>query len=603
MADKPVPSRHPKIIRPASPDQAKPRSHQLLVGFLRRTALLILALFFSNTAFALETGAWRVNAWGSVAPSIAFMQLDAKCSREGSASTSFKVISRGNGDAELTLPGLLQPNSAYRFTVWLRTDRPAEVEVLFRRDEFPHETTAIRSIKVSGWTLVYVNGIHATTGRGSVRIAVRSDNVTLCASSPILLNADASTIGAPGTNTFLDERFFGVHLNRLGRHNGWPTFDPATLRLWDSGTTWAQLQPQNAPIDWQRNAHAQRLDYYVKHGLEKHPGLQFIYTLGMTPAWAGSKHPKDCNNSSYGPSICTKPVDAESWRQYVRALGLRYKGVIHVWEIWNEADVWVHWDHTPEELIPLVKIAAQELKSIDPTNQIIGPNITAGGLRFLSQFLAAGGAAFLDGISIHAYLGRTPDMSFAQIRNVRQLLNESGLGNMPIWNTETAVSCNTLLEECSKVKEGVSQGLSGENSLAQGIIGNAALGVRSFVYYTWEGAAIEYGNLPLVDASYQIPTQAGRTLAIVKQWLWGSKVKYRLANSAGLNVVEVSRGDALSLVLWSSGSPVNFDITTFASAGRYERAGGGGSHPLVGSQLTVGAEPILLSSVKPLRSE
>jgi hypothetical protein len=32
--------------------------------------------------------------------------------------------------------------------------------------------------------------------------------------------------------------------------------------------------------------------------------------------------------------------------------------------------------------------------------------------------------------------------------------------------------------------------LSGVDALAQGLIGNAALGVKSFVYYTWEGAAL-----------------------------------------------------------------------------------------------------------------
>lgn len=578
-------------------------SLQLFIRFLHRTIFLLLSLVSVNSCFALDTDDWRVNSWGSAAPTIAFQKFDAKCPREGIASTSFKVVSRGNGDAELTLPGLLEPNKAYKFAVWLRSEKPAVVEVFFRRDGFPYETTAIRSTSVSGWTLLSVTGVHASSGRGSVRIAIRSDNVTLCVNSAVLLPADVGTIGAQDTNVYIEPKFFGVHLNRLGLHNGWPTFDPGTLRLWDTGTTWAQLQPTNAPIDWQKNVYAQRLDYYIKHGLAKHPDLQFIYTLGMTPAWAGSKHPKDCNNSSYGPSICTKPLSTETWRQYVRALGLRYKGVIQVWEIWNEADVWVHWDQTPEELIALVKIAAQELKSIDPANQIIGPNITGAGLRFLSQFLAAGGGAYLDGISIHAYLGRVPELSFGQIRNVRQMLNDSGYGNLPIWNTETAVSCNTLLEDCNEIKTATRRGLSGEDALAQGVIGNAALGIKSFVYYTWEGAAIDYGNLPLVDVNYQVPTKAGRVLSTLKQWLWGSKVKYRVANSAGLNVVEVSRGDALSLVIWSSSSPTSFDLTTFASGSRYERASGGGSHPLIGSHLDVGSEPILISSTHSLTTE
>lgn len=561
-----------------------------------RTVLLLAGLSSINACIAMEIGDWGVNAWGSVAPVVSFQRVDTSCSREGVASSSFKVISRGNGDAELTLPGVLGANKAYRFTVWLHSNNPASVEVFFRRDEFPYETTAIHSAKVLGWKQISLNGIHASSGRGSVRIAVREENVALCVNSASLVSEDFSAVGAPNGSWHIDDRFFGVHLNRLGRHNGWPTFDPGTVRLWDTGTTWAQLQPTNSPIDWKKNPYAQRLDYYVRHGLAKHPDLQFIYTLGMTPTWAGSKHLKDCNNSSYGPSVCTKPLDMGSWRQYVRALGLRYKGVIRVWEVWNEADVWVHWDHTPEELVPLVKIAAQELKSIDPDNQIIGPNITGGGLRFLSRFLVAGGGAYLDGVSIHAYLGRVPELSFAQVRNVRQMLKNSGFGDMPIWNTETAVSCNTLLEDCKMVNAERRQVLSGEHAIAQGVLGNAALGVKSFVYYTWEGAAVEYGNLPLVEANYQVSTKAGLILETLKAWLKGSQVKYRTANRSGLNVVEIHRGASTSLVLWSSGEPAAFDLTEFAVGDRYMFAGDSKSYPLVSRHLKLGAEPVLIFS-------
>lgn len=568
-------------------------AHELNLSSFRALSVFCV-LVLMNPCSALETDDWRVNSWGSVAPSASFQRLDPSCSRDGIVSSSFKVISRGNGDAEVTLPGVLEPNKAYRFNVWLHSSRSTLVDVFFRRNGFPYETTAIRSIKVLGWTPVSLSGIHASTGHGSIRIAVREENVAICINSATLVPLEFSAVGAQNFSSYIDPNFFGVHLNRLGVHNGWPTFDPGTLRLWDSGTTWAQLQPVNSPIDWQKNPYAQRLDYYVKHGLSKHRDIQFIYTMGMTPSWAGSKHRTDCNHSSYGPSICTKPVDLESWRQYVRALGVRYKGVIRIWEIWNEADVWLHWDHAPEDLLPLVKIAAQELKSIDPTNQIIGPNITGGGLRFLSQFLAAGGGAYLDGVSMHAYLGRVPELSLAQVRNVRQMLKDSGLGNMPIWNTETAVSCNTLLEDCKPLQPEKQKVLSGENSLAQGLVGNAALGVKGFVYYTWEGAALEYGNLSLTESNYRVPTKASLILGTIKAWLSGSQVRYRTANRSGLNVVEIQKGKAKSLVLWSSGAPVTFDLKEFAVGDRYMYASGGGSHSLLSTKMEVGAEPVLI---------
>lgn len=176
------------------------------------------------------------------------------------------------------------------------------------------------------------------------------------------------------------------------------------------------------------------------------------------------------------------------------------------------------------------------------------------------------------------------------------MLTDSGLGNMPIWNTETAVSCNTLLEDCKPLQlERESQKvLSGENSLAQGLIGNAALGVKSFVYYTWEGAALEYGNLPLVESNYRVPTKASLIFGTLKAWLSGSQVQYRTANRSGLNVVEVQKNNAKSLVLWSSGAPVTFTLEEFAVGDRYMYAGGGASHPLLSTQMEVGAEPVLV---------
>lgn len=555
----------------------------------------IFVFSLSSTCFALDTGEWKVNSWGKVAPVADFKRIDKSCSRKGSKSSSFKVISRGDSDIELVLPGTLLPNHTYRFSVWLKSDSPVTVNVFFRRDKFPFETTAIRSIEVSDWILVSINGIHASTGTGSVRIDIPKDNVKVCINSASLTPAPFASVGSQGHSNYIDAHFFGIHLNKLGRHNGWPAFDPGTLRLWDTGTTWAQLQPTNSPIDWKHNANAQRLDYYVRHGLSKYRDLQFIYTMGMTPSWAGSKHPKNCNNSSYGSSICTAP-NLEAWRHYVRALGLRYRGRIRVWEIWNEADVWVHWDNNPEELIPLVKIAAQELKSIDKSNLIIGPNITGGGLRFLSRFFAAGGGHYLDGVSIHAYLGRVPEFSFALIRNLRQFLMDAGYGDMPIWNTETGVSCNSLLEDCMMAKAENTNRLSGENSLAQGLIGNAAMGIESFVYYTWEGASLEYGNLPLVDENYQVPTKAGRVFSTIKNWLEGAQVKFIAENQSGLNVVEVRREGTSSFVLWSSGSPLIFDLTIYAKFNRYMRAGDSRSQPLVSRHLEVGSEPVMVFS-------
>ena len=576
--------------------QAKQKKVICMTTCIRLILLSALIFAFQNASALAAIPEWQVNSWGTELPVVSFWSKDSSCSRNGIASSTFEVLSRGDGDAEVTLPGVLTSNNAYKLNVWLYSSNSTRVEVFFRRDGFPYETTAIRSVTVLGWTQVILSGIYASNGGGSVRIALRDDNVRVCINSASLVPITFSSVGSPVDSSYIDASFFGIHLNRLGRHNSWPTFDPGTLRLWDTGTTWALLQPTSAPIDWDKNVYAQRLDYYVRHGISNHPGIQFIYTLGMTPSWAGSKHPTNCNNSFYGPSICTKPQDIESWRQHVRELGLRYKGVIKVWEIWNEADVWVHWDNKPEDMVPLVKVAAEELKKIDPNNKIIGPNITALGLGFLNRFLAAGGSAYIDGISIHAYLGRSPELSQASLRNLRQMLIEQDIGNMPIWNTETGVSCVAQLEDCKPIQEGSLSLLNGEDALARGLIENAALGVANFSYYTWEGSSLEYGNLALVENDFQTPTKAGLVCSNIRAWLSGANLSYQTANTDGLNVVKVQRRGVTSFVLWSSGAPVKYNLTELGEVNRYMQAGGSSVNLLRSRQLNVGAEPILVYS-------
>jgi len=143
--------------------------------------LVFLILLTSSTWAALESNQWSVNAWGSVKPSAVYKDNDASCGiRAGKSSASFMIKTRGDGDAELTLPGVLEPNKAYRFRVWLKSNKPTHVELFFRRDGFPYEATAIQSVNLSDWHLLDLKGIHTASGRGSVRLAISDLNAAVC---------------------------------------------------------------------------------------------------------------------------------------------------------------------------------------------------------------------------------------------------------------------------------------------------------------------------------------------------------------------------------------------------------------------------------------
>ena len=554
--------------------------------------------FFAMPAGALgtyTTGQWQVNAWGAPAPIYVSREAaDVVCSRSGERARYFELKQRRGGAAELTLPGVLSPGQGYAFRVMLRTAKgTGSVDLFFRRDGFPYESIAIHTVTVGPeWTEVQLKGIYVSSGSGSVRLAVREEQVGLCVKSARLDSIPASDVGMPTPIVRVGQDFFGIHLNKLGTHNGWPNFNPGVVRLWDTGTTWSLLQPVPGPIDWAGNVYAQRLDYYIRHGRKYNPNVDFILTLGMTPIWAGRLHAKRCNQSSYGERSCTMPLNINDWRHYVRELALRYRGRVKIWEVWNEADVWVQWDESPQSMVELVRAAYEELKAVDPANIVIGPNVTSAGLHFLNDFIVAGGAKYIDGISVHAYVGRSPESSLNSLRNFREFLKSYNL-NLPIWNTETGVSC-ILDEDCRGITGAAYKGMSGDIALAQGLLGNAALGIANFTYYTWEGASRESGGLPLVQPDYVTSTSTGRVVERIRLWIDGAVVKFEPSSVRNLNLISITHDGAKAFVLWSRGGQVSIQPSALAGVDRSQSLTDHVGRKLSAIPMVVGREPVLL---------
>jgi hypothetical protein len=485
---------------------------------------------------------WNINAWGDPKPTYL---------SNNPGSHFFKLLTKGAGSAEMTLPQVLKPGRAYRLTMFVMSDAPTEANVFFRRDAAPYDVTTVRTLKVNQrWQEVTLSGIYTASTVGSVRVSVKEGAPGIYINTPTLEEISYKEVGvSPIAPSPVLPEFFGVHINKLGQHNEWPEFAPGLVRLWDTGTTWANLKPSSAAIDWDNNPYAKRLDYYVRHITKWNPNATILYTAAMTPAHAGRANARNCNNSSYGLRSCTNPVDINEWRTFIRELALRFKGLIKVWEIWNEVDIWYHWDTSAVEMLAMAKVAYDELKYIDETNTVLAPNITTVGLKWLNDYLALGGNRYCDGYSIHGYLGRSPEGAVNTLRNLRQLLNEYGISK-PIWNTETGVSCNPILETCNV--NTYSTMLDGDLALAQGILSNAALGVKTFAYYTWEGAALDVGGLPLVTGSdYKTPTFTNSVISNIKKWIEGNVVKFSYLDNELLAVISVTRGEKESLILWS----------------------------------------------------
>ena len=101
--------------------------------------------------------------------------------------------------------------------------------------------------------------------------------------------------------------YFGMDLNeRVAQQpppqsgNPWPVVPIGSLRLWDAGVGWAQINTAQGVYDWTL------LDEWLQD-VQTFNVQAVMYTFGMTPQWASS-HPND-TTCAWGPGECDPPKD------------------------------------------------------------------------------------------------------------------------------------------------------------------------------------------------------------------------------------------------------------------------------------------------------
>lgn len=527
-----------------------------------RLVLLLAGLAFSFAA-CTQTPFWQVQSWGDPKPQATFSE-DESCRNGLMSGWRFAKVSKGGGGAELIVPTVLQPGQGYEFSVQLKAvdgGLPVVADLAFRRDGPFYEASIIRPIKldVGAWQTVVLRGRYTSLATGSVRLNLPKDGSAVCVGKPTLKQWSPAD-DAP-VSYRVPKEFFGIHLNKLGRHNGWPVFDPDVVRMWSTGTSWAELQPAPGPIDWRSNVYAQRLDYFVRHVSRQQGEHQMVMTLGMTPAWAAAKGDASaCSQSPFGAQTCMPPADLNAWRLFVRELAQRYQdSPIKVWEIWNEADVGMHWVGDTDLMVAMVRIAAEEIKALSPRSLVLGPNVTSLGMRFLHDFLSAGGGQYIDGVSVHVYSGRSPKRLMDQIRNVKDLIQSHGL-SLPIWNTETNTACGGGPDSDRLLEQVSCSAMPAESAMAQSLMGQAALGVRNVSLYTWEGAELNVGGVGLVEADFRTETLAGVVLDRVVGLLRGSNVVWSAPTVEGLQAIDVISVGRICKVMWTDSDAVQVPV-------------------------------------------
>ncbi|MCZ4304592.1 beta-galactosidase [Zoogloeaceae bacterium G21618-S1] len=301
--------------------------------------------------------------------------------------------------------------------------------------------------------------------------------------------------------------FFGLHIHRADQGTAWPSVPFGSWRLWDAYVNWSNLEPARGRWDFSR------LDRYV--AMARLTQVDILLPLANTPPWAAAR-PKE--HSGYQPGNASEPANIEDWRQYVRTVGERYKGRIRHYEIWNEPNIKHHFSGSIEKLVELTCEAYQILKSIDAENRVVSPSATAGAkghVEYLNRFLSAGGRDCIDVVAHHFYVPNTgPEAMVPLIRGVRAVMNKNGVGDLPLWNTETGwwVPNGDGTAAAPYIARGgwkrVDSVADTNNYLLRAFLLARAEGVSRFYWYSWDHT----GGLGLIEP------KSGQPKAITAQW-------------------------------------------------------------------------------------
>jgi hypothetical protein len=383
-------------------------------------------------------------------------------------------------------------------------------------------------------------------------------------------------------------------------YNPWPTVPLYGVRLWNTGTAWADLNPADGVYDWKV------LDSWLG-AAQAHNVDELIYTLATTPQWASS-NPNDtsCKRS---PGTCDPPSDLnpdgsgtdQHWKDFVTAIATHAAGRIRYWEVWNEPQMPYFWNGTFPQIVRMAKDARTIIQGIDPNAKMLNAGDQAHGsymIDWWTNYAAAGGFEYADIIAFHGYVNRYPFVcgTYPQaadligvVNTVRSIVPNSA--SKPLWDTEASWG-DVNWGDCFTDPDLRSA------FLAQFYMLHRSLHVRRFYWFAYDDD--QTGGL--YDASTGKLNQPGIAYQQVYDWMLGSTLTQDCSSTGttwtcGLTGPNVYRAE----VIWdtaqscSNGTCQTTQYTVKSSFIQY-RTLGGDTVPISNNQVPVGVKPILIEN-------
>lgn len=376
-------------------------------------------------------------------------------------------------------------------------------------------------------------------------------------------------------------RFFGMTDNEPLT---WPNRPVGSIRLWDSGVTWRDIETRPGVFDWAR------LDAVVAKARAE--GAKPLLVLGLTPGFH-AQNPRDAG--LYGRGTSSMP-NMKPFRRYVRKAVQRYGSTLD-YQVWNEANVLPFFSGTPRQMAKLTKATYEIVNRYAPRAKVVSPALATrltGQRKWLRTYFAQrlGGIPvkrYMDVVALHLYPlpDQGPEASMSILNSVKTMLRWANV-RKPIWNTEVnygiRVGGGGIASNISRQKEAA--------FVARTYILNAAGNVKRVYWYSWQVQGLV--NTQLTESDGVTLTRAGRAYGVVRDWLVQTSMQGCDRDRRGTYVCTVKNAEGVRRIYWNPSRRAT--VRAVGSAFEKQTLRGTRERLTGGERIRLGISPVLVSS-------
>lgn len=201
---------------------------------------------------------------------------------------------------------------------------------------------------------------------------------------------------------------------------------------------WDMLNPTRD--EWQFD------DYDAVVRIVRAHDLEMLGILDYVSWWASSAQ----DSNDWRVRLYSEPANDYDFARYTYEVVEHFKNEVRVWQIWNEPNTQAFWKPAPNpaRYVSLLQEAYLAAKYADPDAVVVFGGLSGNGVEgnddaqlasnFLENAYRAGARGYFDVMAIHPYMLPNGGIETlrAKISATREVMNEYGDENIPLWLTE-----------------------------------------------------------------------------------------------------------------------------------------------------------------------